>query len=563
MANVSTLRSPAPGARVISRTAWPCIAFAWVLLGGCGGGGSSGGGGGNPPPPPGEPTVFQTSTAVRVSRATPFTGGCLAVPATATVYANAEVEPHLAVDRRNPNHVVASWQQDRLSDGGARGLVTSVSIDGGLTWDAPQPAPFSACAGGPFARVSDPWVAVDGSTVLQIGIAFTGAANSVGARSAVAVSRSVDGGVTWGAGVLLVDDDGNRLFNDKEALTIDTTDPRYAYAVWDRIGLDERGPTLLARSTDGGASWEPARTIYDPGAGRQTIGNVPVTTPDGTVHVFFVELGPDPDAPGQLEAHVAVIRSNDKGASWSAPTFIADARPVGTETPQLGQPVRAGEILGTFAADPDDGTLYAVWQDSRFSGGAHDAIALSRSTDGGLTWSAPARVNARADVPAFTPTVAVLPSGAVGVTYYDFRQAGTATYQPTDVWLAMSINGIDWTETRLAGNFDMFDAPDAGGLFVGDYQGLDAANASTFLAVYARTNNGDSSNRTDVYADRVPVAVTAASEASKTSPATATGLPSLSPQARQRVSAHLQAAQEKRLAQWQAWREAGAPSDPD
>ena len=501
--------------------------------------------------------MFQTATAVRVSRATPFAGGCLAVPAGATVYANAEVEPHLAVDRTNPNHVVAAWQQDRLSDGGARGLATSVSIDGGLTWDTPQPAPFSTCAGGAFARVSDPWVAVAGNTVLQIGIAFTGAANSVGARSAVAVSRSADGGVSWGPAVLLVDDDGNRLFNDKEALTIDTTDARYVYATWDRIGLDERGPTLLARSVDGGASWEPARTVYDPGAERQTIGNVPVTTPDGTVHVFFVELGPDPANPSDLEAHVAVIRSNDKGATWSAPTRIADARPVGTVTPQLGRPVRAGEILGTFAADPDDGTLYAVWQDSRFSSGARDAIVLSRSTDGGLTWSAPVRVNARADVPAFTPTLAVLPGGAIGVTYYDFRQAGTATYQPTDVWLATSANGVEWTETRLAGNFDMFDAPDAGGLFVGDYQGLDAADGSTFLALYARTNNGDAANSTDVYADRVPVSLAAAASTTSHTSTMKTG--SWSTDAQARVSRHLQSVQEARRARWRAWLE--PPSD--
>ena len=563
MASASTLQSPSGtrGVRHASAAA-SLVVVCCLAVAACGGGGGSNGEGGGTPPPPEEPAVFQTLTAVRVSRPTPFAGGCLAVPAGSTVYADAEVEPHLAVDRTNPNHVVAAWQQDRLSDGGARGLATSVSIDGGLTWDTPQPSPFSTCAGGAFARVSDPWVAVAGNTVLQIGIAFTGAANSVGARSAVTVSRSVDGGVTWGPAVLLVDDDGNRLFNDKEALTIDTADPRYVYATWDRIGLDERGPTLLARSIDGGASWEPARTIYDPGAERQTIGNVPLTTPDGTVHVFFVELGPDPDVPTALVGHVAVIRSADKGATWSAPTRIAELLSVGTETPQLGRVVRAGEILGAFAADPIDGTLLAVWQDARFSSGARDAIALSRSTDGGLTWSAPVRVNARADVPAFTPALAVLPGGAIGVTYYDFRQAGTATYQPTDFWLATSVNGVDWAETRLAGNFDMFDAPDAGGLFVGDYQGLDAVGGSIFLALYARTNNGDAANRTDVYADRVPVTMAAQSTASKASNALPAGAPPLSMEARRRVSDRLAAAQEQRLAQWRAWREAGAAITP-
>ena len=207
---------------------------------------------------------------------------------------------------------MAAWQQDRISDGGARGLATAVSIDGGATWSRPQPSPFSQCAGGTFARVSDPWVAASGTVVLQIGIAFTGAELTTGARSAVLASRSSDGGVSWRPAVPLIDDDGSRFFNDKEALTIDSTDARYVYAVWDALDADDHGVTALARSTDGGVSWSPATAIYDPGASRQTIGNVAVTTPDGVVHVFFVELGPSPTNPTIIEGHLAVMRSANK-----------------------------------------------------------------------------------------------------------------------------------------------------------------------------------------------------------------------------------------------------------
>ncbi len=448
--------------------------------------------------------MFSTPTAVRVTAATPFTANCLTVPAGATAYVNAEVEPHLAIDATNPNHLVAGWQQDRMSDGGARGLMTAVSVDGGTTWSGPQASPFSRCAGGTFERVSDPWVASHGTTTLQIGIAFSGGTFTTGARSAVLVSRSGDGGATWGAAIPLVDDDGLRIFHDKESLTIDSTDPRYVYATWDRLDTSDTGVTLLARSTDGGVTWAPPVTIYDPGLARQTIGNVAVTTPDGAVHVFFTELAPSPTNPAAADGRLAVIRSTDKGVTWSTPTQIAQLLSVGTRvlSSQPTVAVRAGEVLGAFAANPVDGSLYAVWQDGRFTGGAHDAIVLSRSTDGGTTWSAPVRVSTDATVPAFTPTLAVLPSGLVGVLYYDFRQAGTATFRPTDVWLAVSRDGTAWRETRLAGNFDLLDAPNANGLFVGDYHGL-AGAGSTFVALYARTNTGDSANRTDVFADRV------------------------------------------------------------
>jgi hypothetical protein len=278
-------------------------------------------------------------------------------------------------------------------------------------------------------------------------------------------------------------------------------------------------------------------TIYDPGLARQTIGNVAVTTPDGAVHVFFTELVPSPTNPAAADASLAVIKSTDKGVTWSAPTRIAQLLAVGTRVPeQTTVHVRAGEDIATFAANPVDGTLYAVWQDSRFTSGARDAIVLSRSTDGGNTWSAPVRVSSDLAVPAFTPTLAVLSGGLVGVTYYDFRQAGTATFRPTDLWLAVSRDGTSWRETRLAGNFDLLDAPNAGGLFVGDYQGLTGSGA-TFVALYARVNTADATNRTDVFADR------ANGDAIATSglPAVArkSGVPAWSTSAQDKVAAHL------------------------
>ena len=499
--------------------------------------------------------MFTTATAVRVTGPTPFSANCLAVPAGALVYTNAEVEPHLAIDPANANHLVAAWQQDRLSDGGARGLATAVSVDGGITWSRPQGSPFTLCAGNTYSRVSDPWLALTGSTVLQVGIAFSGTSLTMGARSTVLVSRSSDGGATWGAAVPLVDDDGARFFHDKETVTIDSNDPRYVYAVWDRLDTSDSGVTLLARSTDGAVTWSPAVTIYEPGLARQTIGNLAVTTPDGLVHVFFTELGPAASNPAATEGSLNVIHSTDKGLTWSAPTRIAQLLAVGTRVPsQPTVALRAGEVIAAFAANSGDGALYAAWQDSRFTGGVHDAIVLSRSTDGGRSWSAPVRVSADATVPAFTPTLAVLSSGLVGVTYYDFRQAGTLTFRPTDLWLAVSRDGTAWRETRLAGNFDFLDAPNANGLFVGDYQGL-SGSGSTFVALYTRTNTGDLANRTDVFADRADGAIIAISGTGPASAAQKTATPAWTREAGKRIAEHLSAVRKAQQAQWQAWRE--------
>jgi len=56
-------------------------------------------------------------------------------------------------------------------------------------------------------------------------------------------------------------------------------------------------------------------------------------------------------------------------------------------------------------------------------------------------------------------------------------------------------------ETNLdpARSFDLFTAPSAGGLFLGEYEGL-TTNGSSFLPFFVATNSDKFSNRTDVFA---------------------------------------------------------------
>ncbi len=177
---------------------------------------------------------------VRASDFSPFGGNCDGAPATGTLYVNAEVEPRIDVNPRDSNHLIGVWQQDRWSDGGARGLLTGVSLDAGRTWTRTAAA-FTRCTGGnaangiDFARASDPWITIspDG-TAYQIAISINGPTFGPGASNAVMVSRSVDGGFSWSTPTALIRDQ-RTAFNDKESITADPTDARYVYAVWDRL----------------------------------------------------------------------------------------------------------------------------------------------------------------------------------------------------------------------------------------------------------------------------------------------------------------------------------------
>jgi len=204
-----------------------------------------------------------------------------------------------------------------------------------------------------------------------------------------------------------------------------------------------------------------------------------------------------------------VIRSSDGGATWSQPTIVSGQQFANVAI--AGHGVRSSDELPEFAAGPT-GTLYAVWQDGRFSATGAAKIALSQSTDGGLTWSAPIRIDqSPSDTPAFTPQVHVASDGTVAVTYDDLENATGAHPGLTDAFIvhchaatADGTNPASWAtggETRLSttGSFDMTTAPDAGGYFVGDYEGL-TASGTTFDPFFVMAHPIATTGLTDPFA---------------------------------------------------------------
>jgi hypothetical protein len=113
--------------------------------------------------------------------------------------------------------------------------------------------------------------------------------------------------------------------------------------------------------------------------------------------------------------------------------------------------------------------------------------------------------------------------GAVGVSHFDLRRdtldAGSTT--PTDYWLLRSRDGgASWTETHVAGPFDLQRAPNSRGLFLGDYHGL-ASIDTTFLSLFVQTTQDGDANRTDVYALKFAPVATAAAASARPRPAAA------------------------------------------
>jgi hypothetical protein len=315
----------------------------------------------------------------------------------------------------------------------------------------------------------------------------------------MAVARSRDGGRTWTA-TYFAEQTGVAQFNDKPFITVDTNRKSKffgrIYVAWDHAtgtsSSEKNGNNVvLSYSDDGGVTFSDPTSVSGDFTGRTGgIGADPYVTRDGTLHVAWQDY-----------AHMTIAEasSTDGGATFSSPHVIALVGGFDFSLP--AQAVRGALVYPS--CDSFGTALYCS-----FMNGTDLAaqVYLSRSTDGGRTWSAPIKVNASpAGVAAFTPSVDVASDGTVAVTYYDFRNNTPSTSTlPTDAFAVFSHDGGSTFggEVRLTPtSFDLDLAPRAGGLFLGDYVGLSHAGA-TFVPFYTQTVS--SANPTDIFASFVP-----------------------------------------------------------
>jgi hypothetical protein len=454
---------------------------------------------------------------VRVSGSSPF-AGCRVPLVGGVLYRQAEVEPNVSANPARPNNLIGVWQQDRFSNGGALGLVAGYSTDTGKTW-AEAPLPFSRCVPGglPYDRASDPVVSIgpDGRAY-AVSLSFTpnDLAPNFTTADAIAAATSTDGGRTWQR-VRVLDQDTNgdvQGFLDKEWVVADPARPGVAYATWDHFTPNPDGsfhvPARFSRTADGGQTWSAPVTIAAIPTDEAATIDTPIVDPrTGTVYVFF--NWSTPNKPDRL----AFVKSTNRGLTWSAPQAITTVGTVGVTDPNNGKPLRTGDSLFSATINPLTGRLYLAWQSARFSSGQYDESLLITSGNAGRTWTSPKVVSTRYGGPAFLPTIAVNTAGQVGLTWYDFRHDDPATPPlTTDVWFrTVNATGTQLSdEQHLSGPFNFAAAPDAGGRFVGDYEGLTAVG-SRFHPFFAITNCQLScpANRTDIYTAAVtPTATT-------------------------------------------------------
>lgn len=459
--------------------------------GGIGGVGAEGGTGGNGGM---AGLAFEVGDAVLVSEASPFAECTADLDPDGTFFASSEVEPWLAVNPLDPDHMAAAWQQDRYIDGGCRGNVVSVSLDGGATWESSLLPDLTPCTGADWERASDPWVSFAANGDLySVSLVFTPGNDSDPDVGGILVHKSQDGGLSWGDPIT-ISESGD---DDKQTLTTDPFDACSAYVVWTRPPSGD-GDVLFSRTVDCGETWSEPGVIHSnspPGLGAQI-----VVLPDRSLVAVFAENGLT-----LQQNEVLVKRSMDGGETWPGEPVVAGiqsyAFPV---APDSDERVRSGVL--DVAVDRDTGALYAVWE--QFEDGTPPvSIAFTTSVDGGLTWSPQVIVDQTPAADsfereqAFIPSVEVSDDGTIGVTYFSFENdtPGDAR-SDTDVWFIHChpdaggcSDPSQWSDAQrlTASSFDYQAAPQSNlGYFVGDYMGL-ASAGSDFFGLLSVTTDDD------------------------------------------------------------------------
>src|SRR5437763_15814281 len=161
------------------------------------------------------------------------------------------------------NTIVSAFQVGRFFDGGASNIGFATSTNAGETWThgfLPSSTVF-ATADGIYQRASDASVAYGPKHKVWL-ISWLGIFNAEAPPVDVVVSRSTDGGLTWGAPVVV---NASGDFNDKNWTVCDTTSssPFYGNCYTEFDDASNINRVQMSTSSNAGKTWGAAKTTPD------------------------------------------------------------------------------------------------------------------------------------------------------------------------------------------------------------------------------------------------------------------------------------------------------------
>ncbi len=309
------------------------------------------------------------------------------------ILGDAANEPSIAVDPTNPNRIVIGWRQFDTVSSNFRQAGYGYSLDGGLTWTFPgvlDPGNFR----------SDPVLDFDNDGNLYY--------NSLQGTFVCDVFKIDDGGVVWGPPVPAFGGDKQWMRIDRSGGVGDANN----YSNWNS-SFTSCPPGYFTRSTDGSNSFENCITID----GDPFWGTLAVDA-DGNLYIVGADFG------GLVVTKSSNAQIPGSTIDWDITTSVdLDGSLTGWT------PVNPEGLLGQAWIDVDisggagHGNVYVLASVERDSNSDPGDVMFAKSTDGGLSFSAPIKINTDNSTSNYQwmGTMSVAPNGRIDAIWLDTR----------------------------------------------------------------------------------------------------------------------------------------------
>lgn len=357
------------------------------------------------------------------------------------------------------------------------------SSDGGATWGGT----FQGAGGG---NSGDPTTAID-----EAGRWYVGFINN---QSGQSVAYSDNQGTSWTVKVVANAPSGFGNMLDKNHMWIDNSSSSFyngnLYDAWTTFGGANDGEIGVSRSTDRGNTWSGTVHVSSAvNAGSHNQGVNIKTGPNGEVYVLWAVYDNYPADENAL----AMARSLDGGQTYQ-PAYRIINNIKGIRNHGVTQNMRVNSfpcMAVDLSNGPHRGDIYVVWTNVNTPGvntGSGVEVYMIKSTDEGLTWSTPLKINSDplgTGKQHYLPWIACDPdNGNIAIVFYDNRNVSSTQ---AEAWCAVSTDGgttfTDFVVSDVA--FTPSPIPNLASSYMGDYLAI-AANQGMVYPCWTDTRLG-------------------------------------------------------------------------
>ncbi|MGB4850324.1 MAG: T9SS type A sorting domain-containing protein [Saprospiraceae bacterium] len=381
-------------------------------------------------------------------------------------------EPSIMMDPKHPNVLIGAANLNNYY----------ISLDTGNTWTKHH-------LSSSFGVWGDPTISVDTAGIFY----FFHLSNPSDGHwiDRIVCQKTNDNGQSWTDGSFTGLNDTKA--QDKQWCAIDRANNNI-YITWtqfDQYGSSSPSDSsiiLFSKSLDGGDHWSVPKRINkiagDCLDSDNTVeGAVPAVGPNGEIYVGWA--GP---------LGLTFNKSTDQGLTWLDNEIVVNSIPGGWDyninglQRCNGLPITACDL----SSGPNRGTIYINWTDQR-NGATNTDVLLTKSTDGGNTWSSPVKVNDDfSNHNQFLTWMTI--DQTTGFLYFVFYDRRNYVGDSTDVFVAVSMDGGNTFINRKISESPFVPTNQ---VFFGDYNNITAANG-IIRPIWTRLNNGSLSIWTDI-----------------------------------------------------------------